>query len=338
MSCFIFGWQSYLSPSSRVFAKPIQYNEVILNSWKLCTYMIKVNTNYTNHTNVFCTMVEFKDGMKACAGNPGSPVVCENQYHEIAILGIASWSNFSLECGDLPTYLDLGIFRVWIYDLLLDNKTENLQDNSGKLNNFKSNKSIISWKDKTHVETNYTSENTKIHLQNLSVVASVYQEISTESINMTQFWNKLYTPMNIQRDTSDTSFVTHNYHYYHHHANYTNILKESNNNIYKYEEIDKGISFQDQITESTQKDELTNLNKSLLCSKRFNTITVEPNNHTTEFNSFEFLVPFNIENVVTSCSNIATTCKNIYFLIYILVLFRQITLCIVFILYITRNT
>lgn len=112
-SCFIFGWQSYLSTSSRVFAKPIQYNEVILNSWKLCTYMIKVNTNYTNHTNVFCTMVEFKDGMKACAGNPGSPVVCENQYREIAILGIASWSNFSLECGDLPTYLDLGRFRYY---------------------------------------------------------------------------------------------------------------------------------------------------------------------------------------------------------------------------------
>ncbi|KAK1129500.1 hypothetical protein K0M31_019223 [Melipona bicolor] len=56
-------------------------------------------------------MVEFKDEMKACAGNPGSPVVCENQNHEIAVVGIASWTNFSLDCGDLPTYIDLGAFR-----------------------------------------------------------------------------------------------------------------------------------------------------------------------------------------------------------------------------------
>lgn len=106
--CLIFGWQSYVSPSLKVLAKPIQYHEVFLNSWKMCTYMIKT---YTNYTNLFCTMVEYKDEIIACAGNPGSPVVCENQNHEIALVGIASWTNFSLECGDLPAYIDLGSFR-----------------------------------------------------------------------------------------------------------------------------------------------------------------------------------------------------------------------------------
>ncbi|XP_076766394.1 mite allergen Der p 3 [Xylocopa sonorina] len=106
--CLIFGWQSYVSPSSKVLAKPIQYEEVILNSWKMCTYMIKINTNYTN---VFCAMVELKNEMKACAGNPGTPVVCEKHNRERALVGIASWTNFSLECGDLPTYLDLAPFK-----------------------------------------------------------------------------------------------------------------------------------------------------------------------------------------------------------------------------------
>lgn len=116
--CLIFGWQSYIAPSSKVLAKPVLYYEVILNSWKMCTYMIKTNTTYTN---VFCTMVEFKDEMRACAGNPGSPVVCENKKHEIALVGIASWTNFSLECGDLPTYIDVGAFRYKYKNKLTNN-------------------------------------------------------------------------------------------------------------------------------------------------------------------------------------------------------------------------
>ncbi|XP_033331595.1 glandular kallikrein, prostatic [Megalopta genalis] len=265
-SCFIFGWQSYLPPSSKVFAKPMQYNEVIINSWKSCTRMIKANTNYTNYTNVFCTMVEFKDGMEACAGNPGSPVVCENHYREIAVLGIASWSNFSLECGDLPTYLDLSIYRAWLYNLVLNNKTEKL-DNNGS----------------------YTLESTRVRLQNVSLIGSADQEISTESINITKFWNKLHTPLNIESYISTS--VAHNFHHYHHRPNHAN------------------------------NHEFTNLNRSSLYNGRFKTIAAERNNDTTEFNSFEFLLPLTIKNVVTSCSNIAITCKNIYFLIYILLYF-----------------
>lgn len=107
-SCLIFGWQSYISPTSKVLAKPIQYNEVTFNSWKVCAHIIKTNENYTN---LICAMVKFKNEMKACAGNPGSPLICEDKYDQIALLGIASWTNFSLECGDLPTYVDLHTFR-----------------------------------------------------------------------------------------------------------------------------------------------------------------------------------------------------------------------------------
>lgn len=106
--CLIFGWQSYVAPSTKVLAKPIQYSEVLLNSWKVCTYVLKGNTSYNN---VFCTMVEAEDGLKACAGNPGSPVVCEDHNQKMTLLGIASWSNFSLECGGIPTYLAVSLFR-----------------------------------------------------------------------------------------------------------------------------------------------------------------------------------------------------------------------------------
>ncbi|XP_046143501.1 uncharacterized protein LOC114875582 [Osmia bicornis bicornis] len=156
--CLIFGWQSYVSPSSKVLAKPIQYSEVILNSWKLCTYMIKTSVNYTN---VFCAMVEFKDEMKACAGNPGSPVVCENQHRETSLVGIASWTNFSLECGDLPTYLDLDAFRIWINDLIFNDKEmDKLEDND-----------------------------------RLSGRAISYRKTPTEDENLSHIWNKLYIPI-----------------------------------------------------------------------------------------------------------------------------------------------
>ncbi|XP_023289201.1 acrosin-like [Orussus abietinus] len=124
-SCLIFGWQSYVAPTAKVLAKPVQYSEVILNSWKLCMYMLKSNASYGN---VFCTMIEAEDGMKACAGNPGSPVVCEDQYQRMVLLGIASWSNFSLDCGGLPTYLGVSVFRSWMYDLIFnDKKMEQLE-------------------------------------------------------------------------------------------------------------------------------------------------------------------------------------------------------------------
>ncbi|XP_034180459.2 glandular kallikrein, prostatic [Osmia lignaria lignaria] len=156
--CLIFGWQSYISPSSKVLAKPIQYSEVILNSWKLCTYMIKTSVNYTN---VFCAMVEFKDEMKACAGNPGSPVVCENQHRETSLVGIASWTNFSLECGDLPTYLDLDAFRIWINDLIFNDKE------------------IDEWEDNDR----------------LSGTTISYRKTPTEDENLSHIWNKLYIPI-----------------------------------------------------------------------------------------------------------------------------------------------
>ena len=107
-SCLIFGWQSYVGPSSKVFAKPIQYSQVVMNAWKYCVYMHQGNASLSN---VFCTMVEADGEMKACAGNPGSPIVCKNQEHRMVLLGIASWTKFSLDCGGLPSYLSVSIFR-----------------------------------------------------------------------------------------------------------------------------------------------------------------------------------------------------------------------------------
>ncbi|XP_043280142.1 snake venom serine protease BPA-like [Venturia canescens] len=128
-SCLIFGWQSTVAPSSKVHAKPIQYSQVLLNSWRVCLYMHEGNASFKN---VFCTMVEDDNGIRACAGNPGSPVVCEDQYQRMILLGIASWSNYSLECGGLPTYLGVSIFRSWMGDLIFGNKdTEEWESGMG---------------------------------------------------------------------------------------------------------------------------------------------------------------------------------------------------------------
>ncbi|XP_015113462.1 serine protease hepsin [Diachasma alloeum] len=110
-SCLVFGWQSTVFPNSRVFAKPVQYIEVLPNAWKICTYAQGIYGPISNRENIFCGMIESDEGLKACAGNPGSPVVCENQYGRSILLGIASWTNYSLYCDGLPTYLSVAPFR-----------------------------------------------------------------------------------------------------------------------------------------------------------------------------------------------------------------------------------
>ena len=109
-NCMIFGWQSTVgvAPSSKVHAKPVQYSHVFLNSWRVCMYLHEGNASYRN---VFCTVIDDEQGIRVCAGNPGSPVVCEDQEKRMVLLGIASWSNFSLDCGGLPTYLGVSVFR-----------------------------------------------------------------------------------------------------------------------------------------------------------------------------------------------------------------------------------
>lgn len=110
-SCLVFGWQSTVFPNSRVFAKPVQYTEVLPNAWKICTYAQGIYGPISNRENIFCAMIESEEGLKACAGNPGSPVVCENQHGRSVLLGIASWTNYSLYCEGLPTYLSVAPFR-----------------------------------------------------------------------------------------------------------------------------------------------------------------------------------------------------------------------------------
>ncbi|XP_015595395.1 tonin-like [Cephus cinctus] len=118
-SCMIFGWQSYIALNDKILAKPVYYSQVFLNSWKLCAYMLRGNASYNN---VFCSMVEIKDDMKACAGNPGSPVVCENQFQRMVLVGIATFSNFSLSCDDFPIYLGVNAFRSWMYNVIFNER------------------------------------------------------------------------------------------------------------------------------------------------------------------------------------------------------------------------
>lgn len=123
-SCFIFGWESYVGlQSKKVFAKPIQYSEIIVNSWKNCAYMYKGNASFLN---VFCTMVDTAGERLACAGNPGTPVVCQEQNDKMLLLGIASWTKFSFDCGGSPTYLNTHLFRGWVNEILKNNRENSL--------------------------------------------------------------------------------------------------------------------------------------------------------------------------------------------------------------------
>lgn len=318
--CLIFGWQSYVSPSSKVLAKPIQYNEVILNSWKLCTYMIKTSANYTN---VFCAMVEFKDEMKACAGNPGSPVVCKNQHRETALLGIASWTNFSLECGDLPTYLDLDTFRTWIKELILNDKEiENLENNNRSNENgykFKENSNVYNnlWNKTKFLQVNsrinYWPKNAKIQTQTVSDTTISHYTTSMEHKNLSYIWNRLYIPV-------------------FHMFNYTNVTSSRFNNlphtyiaddtinINNYEEVGKTKdSSSNQIITNLNKDQLSLSNKSRLCNnKNFDTVITKHNDDQLESTDFKYLLPFYFEEITASHSRITVThSRSLYFLSFI---------------------
>ncbi|KAK9301512.1 hypothetical protein QLX08_006139 [Tetragonisca angustula] len=322
--CLIFGWQSYVSLSSKVLTKPIQYYEVILNSWKMCTYMIKTNKNYTN---VFCAMVEFKDEMKACAGNPGSPVICENQNHEIALVGIASWTNFSLDCGDLPTYIDLGAFRIWMNNLVFNNKDTEEWKNNSKLSEkqciFKENTNVHSclWNhsDLLQLDTEISYwPGKKVH--NISEMIQ-HEEIPTETMNKTYFWIKLHQPISKNYNNKNASFFDGYYE-----TSYTNTTKKLSNNIYTYKEIG---SFQNnnQIIGNLQK-QINARNKSLLYdSPQIHEVVIKQNEDQIEIDDSE-LLPFNFENINASYSNIVVAYPkrlylffhfvfwNLYILIY----------------------
>ncbi|XP_012245818.1 uncharacterized protein LOC100750051 [Bombus impatiens] len=307
--CLIFGWQSYVAPSSKVLAKPVLYYEVILNSWKMCTYMIKTNTTYTN---VFCTMVEFKDEMRACAGNPGSPVICENQKHEIALVGIASWTNFSLECGDLPTYIDVGAFRAWMDDLVFNSKDTEEWENNTKLNEkqstFKENINVHDslWNHSDLLQLgsriSYWPGNTKIHLHNKTGTAIKYQEVPIESMNKSYFWNKLYPSISNNFNNKNASSSDGYYK-----MSYLDVAKEPSSNIYKYKEIGS----------SQKKNQFVGnfngaMNKSLLCNiQQFDKVTVQQNKDQIEIDDFELLLPLNFEAVSYSNITVAYS-KKLY--------------------------
>ncbi|KOX79469.1 Transmembrane protease serine 11D [Melipona quadrifasciata] len=293
--CLIFGWQSYVSLSSKVLAKPIQYYEVILNSWKM-----------------------------SCAGNPGSPVVCENQNHEIAVVGIASWTNFSLDCGDLPTYIDLGAFRIWMNNLVFNNKDTEEWKNNNKLSEkqciFKGNTNEHSclWNhsDLLQLDTEISYwPGKKVHLHNTSELIQ-HEEIPTETMNKTYFWIELHQSISKNHNSKNTSFFDGYYE-----TSYTNTTNKPSNNIYTYKEIGK---FQN----NNQIVLFSARNKSLYNSQQFHEVVIKQNEDQIEIDDFELLLPFTLENINASYSNIVVAYPkrlylffhfvfwNLYILIY----------------------
>ncbi|XP_017893315.1 uncharacterized protein LOC108632936 [Ceratina calcarata] len=306
--CLIFGWQSYVSLSSKVLAKPIHYDVVILNSWRMCTYMIKTTTNYTN---LFCAMVEFKDEMKACAGNPGSPVVCENQNRETALVGIASWTNFSFECGDLPTYIDLGSFRIWMSELVFNIKNAEEWERNKELDgkrcpndtNIRQNRSDLLRLDS---RVNFKRKNTRVQFPNSSRTLVKHPE--SENINDSYLLNKFHRSAN-----SFNNISTPPDGYY---EMYVDVSKEASSNIFKYREIGSSQN-NNQVVENVKNEQFTVMNRSSLCDQQFDKVTVKQSTEQTEIDDFELLLPFTFEDVGVSRSNIITVYfKGLYLFIY----------------------
>ncbi|XP_053596591.1 kallikrein 1-related peptidase b21-like [Microplitis demolitor] len=106
--CFIYGWDSILFSKMRVFTKPIQIVSVQPRDKDACV-------NKINDVNIVCASGESR---KQCAGNPGSPIVCNEPNGNSRVLGIASWTNYSLQCDGSSTYLNLTSFRSWINNII----------------------------------------------------------------------------------------------------------------------------------------------------------------------------------------------------------------------------
>ena len=122
-------------------------------------------------------------------------------------------------------------------------------------------------------------------------------------MNTSHFWNKLQLPA--FDHISDTNISTS---HGHHGSPYTDIMKESSNSIYRYNEIGniRGSQNQNQIVENFNRHEqFEKLNKSLLCNdNNFDDIAIEHRKNQIELDDFELLLPFNFEDITTSYSNI----------------------------------
>lgn len=111
---------------------------------------------------------------------------------------------------------------------------------------------------------------------------------------------------------------------------YSDIMEEPSNKLYRYEEIGKIKTSQDQnqiIRTLNKHKELKILNNSLLCNnEKVVKTTMEHNKDQIELDNFEFLLPFNFDGVTTSDSNITIIyCKDLYVLYFTL-------LCILYII------
>lgn len=212
---------------------------------------------------------------------------------------------------------------MWIHNLIFNNeKIENWYDNrrsSGKNYEFKDsiNISDISQNNTDLLQINYWPQDTRMWLQNTSIVAT-YQETTTENTKKSHFWNKLY--LSVLDNFGGTNIPFSNVY---HNVSYANILKEPSNDIYKYKEIGKTKSSENQnynVDCLKKQKQFKYQNKLLSNSKNFDKTTAEGNKDSTELNDFEFLLPFDFEDMTNSYSNVTTIYyKNLYIFLYFVI-------------------
>ncbi|KAK1129501.1 hypothetical protein K0M31_019224 [Melipona bicolor] len=162
---------------------------------------------------------------------------------------------------------------------------------------------------------------TKVHLHNTSEMIQ-HEEIPTETMNKTYFWIELHQSISKNHNSKNASFFDGYYE-----TSYTNTTNKPSNNIYTYKEIG---SFQNnnQIVGNLQK-QFSARNKSLYNSQQFHEVVIKQNEDQIEIDDFELLLPFTLENINASYSNIVVAYPkrlylffhfifwNLYILIYI---------------------
>lgn len=124
-NCIATAWSSKSSrfdfePAFRMIQMPIVSKEQCLSSLR----KTRLGAYFQLHKSFICAGGE--ENKDTCGGDGGSPLVCPipgqvGRYHQA---GIVSWG---IGCGDGETpgvYVNLGIFRDWIDEKMIDNKLD----------------------------------------------------------------------------------------------------------------------------------------------------------------------------------------------------------------------
>lgn len=203
------------------------------------------------------------------------------------------------------------IIRIWIDGLVFNkDEEESKYNNSSNQGNCRNNANIHndSWNGfdilQLDSQRNYSSENTETKLHNVSQAI-----VNRQFAKNPHSWNKFYDSIaNHFNDTDASSFDRR-------HETYTAMAKEPSNSIYKYEEI--GVSrTNNQITNDM--NEQSSANDSLSCkNKKLDKNMIKYDRDRIDMDDLEILLPFNLEDIIASNSNIPTIySKTLYMLFH----------------------